>query len=53
MLVWKRKVFYLFIFCQFFLQECKSSLQDFILPVESEVMQDIYAVGTQENNVIK
>lgn len=34
-------------------QECKDSLQDFILPVESEVMQDIYAVGTQENNYIK
>jgi hypothetical protein len=34
-------------------QECKDSLEDFILPVESEIMQDIYAVGTQENNVIK
>ena len=49
----EKKVFYLFRFCHVFLQECKSSLQDFILPVESEVMQDIYAVGTQENNVIK
>lgn len=37
------------------IKECKDSqsLQDFILPVESEVMQDIYAVGTQENNYIK
>lgn len=35
------------------IKECKDSLQDFILPVESEVMQDIYAVGTQENNYMK
>ncbi|KAJ8300522.1 hypothetical protein KUTeg_022041 [Tegillarca granosa] len=36
-----------------YLMGCKNSLQDFLLPEDSNFVQDIYAIGTQENNVPK
>ncbi|XP_060083363.1 phosphatidylinositol polyphosphate 5-phosphatase type IV-like [Ylistrum balloti] len=35
------------------LKEFKASLQDFLLPEASDFVQDIYAIGTQENNMNK
>ncbi|KAK3087489.1 hypothetical protein FSP39_006595 [Pinctada imbricata] len=33
------------------IKECKESLTDFLLPESNEFLQDIYAIGTQENNI--
>ncbi|KAL5011304.1 hypothetical protein ScPMuIL_009855 [Solemya velum] len=35
------------------IKETKECLDDFLLPEESSYMQEIYAVGTQENNLTK
>ncbi|WAR31929.1 INP5E-like protein [Mya arenaria] len=35
------------------LWDCKEPIDDFLLPEQSEYMQDIYAIGTQENAMSK
>ncbi|XP_021348576.1 72 kDa inositol polyphosphate 5-phosphatase-like isoform X2 [Mizuhopecten yessoensis] len=35
------------------IKEFKASLQDFLLPEASDFVQDLYAIGTQENNMNK
>ncbi|XP_052223166.1 phosphatidylinositol polyphosphate 5-phosphatase type IV-like [Dreissena polymorpha] len=35
------------------MKECKAQLDDFLLPEASEFVQDIYAIGTQENAMNK
>ncbi|XP_052790393.1 uncharacterized protein LOC128224553 [Mya arenaria] len=35
------------------IKDCKEPIDDFLLPEQSEYMQDIYAIGTQENAMSK